>query len=162
MKEGNFAFIDSQNVNLAILSQGWKLDWKRFRQYLKDSHSVSEAFLFIGYEASNEKLYRFLSAAGFTIIFKPTVRFLDGRIKGNIDAELVLHTLVEWNNYERAVIVTNDGDFYCLVKYLVEQNKLANLIIPDRRSFSSLLKEFRVYMYFMNELQRKLAYKKSP
>jgi len=32
----NFAFIDSQNVNLGIKELGWKLDWKKFRVYLKE------------------------------------------------------------------------------------------------------------------------------
>ena len=25
-----FAFIDSQNLNLGVQSQGWKLDWRKF------------------------------------------------------------------------------------------------------------------------------------
>lgn len=45
----NFAFIDSQNLNLSIRAMGWKLDFKRFRTYLKDKYDVSKAFLFIGY-----------------------------------------------------------------------------------------------------------------
>jgi hypothetical protein len=46
-KANNYAFIDSQNVNLAIRDQGWKLDWKRFRIYLKEKYGVTKAFLFI-------------------------------------------------------------------------------------------------------------------
>jgi len=34
-QENNFAFIDSQNLNLGIQSLGWKLDYRRFRIYLK-------------------------------------------------------------------------------------------------------------------------------
>ena len=29
--QNNYAFIDSQNVNLAIRDQGWILDFRRFR-----------------------------------------------------------------------------------------------------------------------------------
>ena len=35
-QENNFAFIDSQNVNLGIRDSGWILDFKRFRVYLKE------------------------------------------------------------------------------------------------------------------------------
>jgi hypothetical protein len=49
MQEKNYAFIDSQNVNLAIRDQGWKLDWKRFRIYLKDKYKVEKVYLFIGF-----------------------------------------------------------------------------------------------------------------
>ena len=43
-KENNYAFIDSQNLNLAIQDQGWKLDFGRFRTYLADSFNVTKAF----------------------------------------------------------------------------------------------------------------------
>ena len=57
-KANNYAFIDSQNVNLAIREQGWILDWKKFRRYLSDRFSVKKAFIFIGYIAGNESLYK--------------------------------------------------------------------------------------------------------
>lgn len=34
--ELNYAFIDSQNLNLAIRTLGWKLDFARFRTYLAE------------------------------------------------------------------------------------------------------------------------------
>ena len=34
-QENNFSFIDSQNLNLGVQSLGWKLDFRRFRIYLK-------------------------------------------------------------------------------------------------------------------------------
>ncbi len=36
-KENNYAFIDGQNLNLGIKSLGWKLDFIRFRRYLKEN-----------------------------------------------------------------------------------------------------------------------------
>lgn len=62
-EENNFAFIDSQNLNLAILSMNWRVDFKRFRIYLKDKYKVNKAFLFIGYLPGNEKLYTYLQEA---------------------------------------------------------------------------------------------------
>lgn len=52
-----YAFIDSQNLNLGVRSQGWKLDWSKFRQYLKNKYNVVEAYVFIGYKPGNERLY---------------------------------------------------------------------------------------------------------
>jgi uncharacterized LabA/DUF88 family protein len=108
----NFAFIDSQNLNLSILSQGWKLDYKKFRIYLKDKFDITNAFLFIGYSPTNTNLYTSLQTYGYILIFKPTLILPDGKIKGNIDAELVLHTMIEYNNFDKAVLVTGDGDFF--------------------------------------------------
>jgi len=159
-EKNNSAFIDSQNLNLSIKEQGWQLDFKRFRVYLKDKYSVTKAFIFIGYVPTNESLYTSLQEYGYIIIFKPTLSLPDGRVKGNIDAELVLHAMIEYPNYDKAVIVTGDGDFYCLIEYLKKNNKLEKLIIPNKYKFSSLLRKFAKNMAFMNDLRGKLEYKK--
>lgn len=161
-RQGNYAFIDSQNLNLAIQGLGWKLDWKRFRVYLQEKYGVSKAYLFIGYIEGNNRLYVTLQDAGFICIFKPTLKYKDGTTKGNCDAELVLQAMIDYSEYDKAVIVTGDGDFYCLVKYLLELDKLKVLIIPNRNRYSALLKfkMFRPFLRFMNDLQNRLAYTK--
>lgn len=156
-KSNNFAFIDSQNLNLAIREQGWILDFKRFRVYLKDKYKVSKAFIFIGYVSTNESIYTFLQKEGYILIFKPTLYLPNRKVKGNVDAELVLHTMIEFNNFYKAVIVTGDGDFYCLAKYLKDNNKLERLLIPNVYKFSSLLRRFNPY--YMNNLKAKLEYR---
>ena len=158
----NYAFIDSQNVNLAIRSLGWKLDFSRFRIYLKEHYGVTKAFLFIGYIEGNNDLYISLQDAGFICIFKPTLEYKDGTTKGNCDAELVLQSMIEYPNYDKAIVVTGDGDFYCLVQHLLLKEKLCAILVPNRFKFSALLKfkEFRHHLRFMNDLENKLSYKK--
>lgn len=160
-KQNNYAFIDSQNLNLSIQSLGWKLDFARFRVYLKEKYKVEKAFLFIGYIEGNVDLYKFLQGAGFICIFKPTLEYKDGTTKGNVDAELVLHTMIEYPNFDKAVVVSGDGDFYCLVKYLLEQDKLKAVLVPNYFKYSALLKRFaRKNIAFMNDLKKKLSYKR--
>lgn len=168
MNKPNYAFIDSQNLNLAIRELGWKLDFSRFRVYLKDKFDVEKAYIFIGYMPSNQDLYSFLQDAGYHCIFRPTLTYKDGKTKGNCDAELVLQAMIDFNNYNQAVIVTGDGDFYCLVKHLIDNKKLKALLVPNRFKYSALLKlkEFRPFTRDMNDLRKKLEYtgpkKKSP
>lgn len=123
-----------------------------------DKYSVRKAFIFIGYVATNQNLYTSLQEYGYILIFKPTLALPDGRVKGNIDAELVLHAMIEYPNYDQAVIVTGDGDFHCLIEHLKKQDKLEKLIIPNRYKFSSLLRKFATDTVFMNDLNRKLAH----
>lgn len=153
-----YAFIDSQNLNLAVQEQGWKLDFKRFRKYLEDKYGASKAFLFIGYIPTQQSLYTALQEYGYVLIFKPTLILAEGRVKGNVDAELVLHTMVEFPNYDQAVIVTGDGDFFCLVEYLKKQGKLLRLLIPNRHKYSALLRRFASDMAFISDLRGKLEY----
>lgn len=140
----NYAFIDSQNLNLGVKSQGWKLNFSRFRVLLKDKYKIEKAFVFIGYVPGNESLYTYLQKAGYICVFKPTMEIKENggiRIKGNVDAELVLHTMIEYPNYDKAIIVSGDGDFHCLVEYLVKNEKLLKIIVPNKK-YSSLLRGF--------------------
>jgi len=56
----NYAFIDSQNLNLGVRSLGWQVDYKKFRLYLKNKHGVDKAFMFIGLVGNNQRLYTHL------------------------------------------------------------------------------------------------------
>lgn len=155
-----YAFIDSQNLNLSTskdifrgkrkIYAGWKLDFLKFRKYLEDKFRVQKAFLFIGYIKQNELLYKALQSYGYDLVYKPTVKDNQGKPKGNVDAELALHSsAIEYSNYNKAVIVSGDGDFYCLHEFLVRNKKLLNIIIPNRIAESSLLKPFQQYKVFL-------------
>ncbi len=159
-EQNNYAFIDSQNLNLAIRKQGWSFDFKKFRIYLRNKYHINKAFLFIGHIPENKDLYTFLKECGYILIFKPTLKRPDGKAKGNVDSELVLHTMIEISNYDKALIITGDGDFYCLVDYLIKHDKLLRLMIPNQHKYSSLLKKFGHHKVFMNNLKIKLEYKK--
>ena len=157
-----YAFIDSQNLNLGVLSQGWKLDFARFRAYLKDKYRVQKAFLFIGYVPHNQQLYTFLQKAGYILIFKPVLEIGKGKkakIKGNVDAELVLHSMIEYKNYDKAIIVSGDGDFHCLIEYLTDNDKLFKVIVPNKK-YSSLLRKFAPFIVNIGLLKNKLRERK--
>ena len=161
----NCAFIDSQNLNLGVRSQGWKLDFGKFRQYLITKYNVKKTFLFIGYIRGNQSLYTYLQSVGYICIFKPTLELKEDKnevkVKGNVDAELVLHAMIEYQNYDTAIIITGDGDFYCLVDYLNKKGKLLKLLIPNVHKYSKLLRPFAPNKIdFMNNLKNKLEHKK--
>lgn len=156
------AFIDSQNLNLAIQDQGWKLDFTRFRRYLSDKYHVEKAFLFIGYVPGNEALYTSLQKAGYVLIFKPTLEFKrEGEriTKGNVDAELVLHAMIEYPNFDKAIIVSGDGDFHCLLEYLEKHGKLLHVLIPNPAKYSALLRKFHKYFAYISVLKKKLGHR---
>lgn len=163
----NYAFIDSQNLNLGVRTLGWRVDFKRFRIYLRDKYNVEKAYLFIGYMPQNEDMYSAFNKYGFICIFKPTLTNKDGTTKGNCDAELVLAAMIQYKNYSKAVIVSGDGDFQCLAKYLYEHDKLGFLLVPNQKKYSALLKYdiFKPYLRFVSDLKTKLEYiskKKNP
>jgi len=167
-----YAFIDSQNLNLGVQKVGWKMDWRALRVYLKDKYNVSKAFMFIGYIVENESLYEHLHELGYLIVLKPTVDVSTPQdnshevnneehksvVKGNIDADLVLYAMKELPNYNKAIIVSGDGDFVSLVEYLAEKNKLLHVMTPNWQ-YSSLLKPWDKYIIRIDQLRKQLAYK---
>jgi uncharacterized LabA/DUF88 family protein len=157
----NYAFIDGQNLNLSIRNQGWRLDFEKFRRYLGEKYSATKVFLFIGYVQEYQDLYINLQKDGYILVFKPTLKLPDGSVKGNVDAELVLHTMIEYSNFARALIITGDGDFYCLVDHLIKNEKLLKLMIPDKNRFSSLFRKWIPHIIFMNNLRSMLEYNRT-
>lgn len=168
-KDKVYAFIDSQNLNLGtsksiknkrgqIVYRGWNLDYQKFHRYLEDKYRVQKVFLFIGYIQENEILYKKLKSYGYILVYKPTTKDGQGKPKGNVDAELVLYaSAIELENYDKAIIISGDGDFYCLIKFLKIKNKLLKVIIPNKKSASSLLADFEQYKVFIEYEKSKLS-----
>lgn len=158
--ENNFAFIDNTNVHKGVEMLGWTLDLVRFRKLLRERYGVARAYMFIGYISGNQDMYRDFQNMGYTLIFKPTLPIQSGEVKGNCDAELVLQAMIDLNSYDKAVIVTGDGDFQCLIKHLRKIGKLGYVISPNRKWCSILLKrEARGNHVFIEEMRSKLELK---
>lgn len=169
-KTGNYAFIDSQNLNVSVQKYGWKMDWKKFRQFLTDKYGVSKAYMFIGYVPEFEDIYEKMHEAGYAIVLKPTFDMSrpqpeekpqktgeEKKVKGNIDADLVLWAMREMKNYDKALIVSGDGDFFGLVEYLHDENKLLKILTPTGQ-YSSLYRPFETYIERLDQHRRELAY----
>lgn len=45
--EKDIAFIDGQNLHLGTTSENWKVDFKKFRVYLKEKFHIEEAYIFL-------------------------------------------------------------------------------------------------------------------
>ncbi len=80
-------------------------------------------------------------------------------VKGNVDAELVLWATKEMPSYDKAIIISGDGDFYSLIEHLHEKKKLLNVMVPNR-FYSTLLKPFESYVVRLDE-HRELAYRQN-
>lgn len=156
----NFAFIDGQNLYKGIQNLGWKVDLKKFRIHLKDKFKVEKAYFFIGRLDDNQALYNMLEEFGYTLIFKEVLKLKNGTIEGNVDAELVLQAMIEYDNYDEAVIVAGDGDYGCLVRYLEQKKKFRIVISPTKENTSILLKRAcNGRITFLNESRNKFEYK---
>ena len=140
-KEKNHAYIDGANLHNGVASLGWQLDYARFRVWLTDKYSIDKAYIFLGLIPRYSKLYKYLQEIGFTLVFKEVIYDNSGKAKGNCDADLVLNTVCDTyeKSFDKVVLVTSDGDYAGLVKFLQEKKKLLSILSPRNSDKCSIL-----------------------
>jgi len=165
-KRHNIAFIDSQNLHLGTMSEKWKIDFQRFRVYLLEKFAVEEAYIFLGFlDADQQNLYQNLQKAWYIIVFREHTSHMTGKKKGNVDVDIVfeiMKRLLEEDDFGQIVLVTGDGDYIKMVKYLIEKKRFKKILFPNKQ-YSSLYKPFKDN-YGINlslpDVQRKISYRK--
>jgi uncharacterized LabA/DUF88 family protein len=164
----NYAFIDGQNFykSLQALEREVeaievKLDLNEFRVYLMEKHRVRVAYYFIGYVPEYESLYAQLRRQGYELKFKEVATHED-EIKGNVDVNLTLQSMVDYENYAKAVVIASDGDYACLVEYLHDKGKLECLIACSRGGCSYLLRKLhaKIRIFYLDDIMRDLYNRK--
>ena len=140
-KENNFAYIDGANLHKGAGGLGWVLDYRRFRIWLTEKYGVQNAYIFIGLIPKYKELYKYLQECGFTLVFKEVIYGGDGKPKGNCDADLVLQAARDTyeNKFRKAVLVSSDGDYAGLAKFLKENDKLRVILSPHPKNLCSIL-----------------------
>lgn len=158
--EKNYAFIDMQNLYSTLEELGWRMDWKKFYIFLEEKHQVRITYIFMGFLPENKYFYQFLQKIGYKLIFKE-VSVFNGKIKGNVDVELAVQTMIDLPRYDQAVIVSNDGDFSYLVKYLISKQKLKLVLSSSQQQSSRILKKTaKEKIRFLEDSKSILKYEK--
>ncbi len=156
-QKGNYAFIDGINLHLTYENLDWNLDYRKLRVYLDRRHNVKIAYYFLGFMKTNKRIYQDLEAYGYSLKFREiSKRIIDEvgcpycgkciepeqiKIKCDCDADLTLQVMDDINKFDRAIIITSDGDFNNLIGKLVQLNKLKLVFAPCKDGCSKLLKK---------------------
>lgn len=168
-----FAFIDVSNLFYGgEKSLGWKIDYQKLFEYLKEQYEIENVFYFGGVEIhnfsydyqSNEsvpikqleqylgnliatkgatlneaellllgrhlqrlRFYIKLEKFSYKLFLKPVKLYEqdDGttKRKANCDVEMAFHLMKEKDNFTRVVVLSGDGDFLPVLKYLRDMGK---------------------------------------
>lgn len=166
-KERNIAFIDGQNLHLWTTSENWKVDFQKFRVYLKEKFDVDEAYIFLWFiNDEYQDMYRKIQKSWFILEFRDHNAHMAGSKKWNVDVDIVfqiMHRLLEENDFDKIVLVTGDGDYIKMVKYLIEKWRLKKMLFPNSK-YSSLYKTQLLRKLWLNlslpDIRKKIEYKK--
>ncbi|GHU09928.1 hypothetical protein FACS189431_8620 [Alphaproteobacteria bacterium] len=165
----NQAFIDGQNLHLGTTTSrpSWKVDLKRFRVYLEKKYDVDKAYYFLGAIDDNQsKMYESIQEAGFILMFREHNPKMLSVKKGNVDTDIVFNImkkLYKKEKFDKVFLISGDGDYYKLVQFLVEENKLGKILFPARKKASSLYRRLapQFFDYLDNPaIKSKIIYKK--
>lgn len=151
-------YIDGNNLYRSAKELGFSINYKRLRGWLRQKYNANNIYLFIGLVPEKVKFYEYLQSCGYILVFKQTVS-VGEKIKGNCDAELVLKTTSDFytKSFDKCILVTGDGDFGCLVEFLKDNNSIEQVIAPDEKKCSILLKNKNIEITFLNNLYHKFS-----
>ncbi len=149
----NIAFVDGQNLHRGTQMEDWRIDYAKFRVYLKEKYKVKIAYYFLGYlDEEQQNLYSKLQESGFVILFKEHHKISNSPKKGNVDTDMVfemMKSLIE-KDFNKIVLVSGDGDYKKVVDYLVSKNRFEKILFPNKNFASSLYKklgnQFRAFL----------------
>ncbi len=166
-QEANLAFIDGQNLYYGTRENHWKIDFGKFRIYLRDKYHVSEALYFLGFiDCKQKALYDNLKKAGFMLMFREHTSDMKGAKKGNVDTEIifeVMRALIDRGDFDKILLVSGDGDYKKMVDYLIGRGRFVKILFPNRSVASSLYRKLQPSFFdYLDSsgVQEKVAYNK--
>lgn len=127
-------------------------------------YKLNEAeLLLIGRHLQKTRFYLKLKKFGYELKLKPVKLYEqeDGTIKrkANCDVEMTFYLMKEKDNFDRAIILSGDGDFLPVLKYLGELGKEILILARGPRTAKEIRQfagsNFRDFEYLKYRLQMK-------
>ena len=156
----NYAFIDGANLHFTYENFDWKLDYNKLLIHLRSKFDVSVAYYFIGETKETADIREKLDSYGYTVKLKAPSPYESKaeycpyctkvivpelhKNKADVDSFLTLTAMTDLDFFNKAVLITSDGDFDELVKRLVREEKLRIVFAPCRNGCSKLLKKVAI------------------
>ena len=161
-----YAFVDAANIIYRNSEPNpWKIDLKKLIKYLKERFGTSKILYFGGLDDRNKtqiRIYKKLESWGYELRLNPVKRFVNERgewyLKADVDARMAFEAMHLQNDYDRAVFLTGDGDFFWLLEYLVQRKEKIWLLASPKKTAKELKKIFGPDFANLDNLRSLLEY----
>ncbi len=121
MSKNVAVFIDVANLYYSARGQDVDVDYVALLKAATKGRDLIRAYAYSGLDPENEnqrKFIDFLTKNGYKVVHKDIRKFGDGRVKANLDIELVVDLFRLQDRMDIAVIVSGDGDFAPAIRAL--------------------------------------------
>jgi uncharacterized LabA/DUF88 family protein len=135
-------FVDVANMYYAARGQDVDVDYVALLKHATKGRDLIRAYAYTGLDPENEnqrKFIDFLGKNGYKPVVKDIRKFGDGRMKANLDIELVVDLFRLADRMDIAVIVSGDGDFAPAIKALQDKGVRAEVISFKPNTSSDLI-----------------------
>jgi len=135
-------FVDVANMYYAARGQDVDVDYVALLKHATKGRDLIRAYAYSGLDPDNEnqrKFLDFLSKNGYKPVVKDIRKFGDGRMKANLDIELVVDLFRLADRMDIAVIVSGDGDFAAAIRALQETGVRCEVVSFKPNTSSDLI-----------------------
>ena len=143
MSKNVAVFVDVANIFYAAKAAGVDIDYVTLLKSATAGRDFVRAYAYTGLDPENEnqrQFHSFLARSGYKVVSKDIRKYGDGRIKANLDIELVVDMMRMAEHLDIAVVVSGDGDFAPAIR-AVQQMGVRVEVISFRGNTSSDLME---------------------
>ncbi len=135
-------FVDVANMYYAARGQDVDVDYVALLKHATKGRDLIRAYAYTGLDPENEnqrKFIDFLAKNGYKPVVKDIRKFGDGRMKANLDIELVVDLFRLADRMDIAVIVSGDGDFAPAIRALQDKGVRCEVISFKPNTSSDLI-----------------------
>ncbi len=143
MSKNVAVFVDVANIFYAAKAAGVDIDYTTLLKTATAGRDFVRAYAYTGLDPDNDnqrQFHSFLARSGYKVVSKDIRKYGDGKVKANLDIELVVDMMRTAQNLDIAVVVSGDGDFAPAIR-AVQQMGVRVEVISFRGNTSSDLIE---------------------
>ena len=142
MSKNVAVFVDVANIFYAAKAAGVDIDYITLLKAATAGRDFVRAYAYTGLDPENDnqrQFHAFLARNGYKVISKDIRKYGDGRIKANLDIELVVDMMKTARNLDIAVVVSGDGDFASAIRAVQEMGVRVEVISFRGNTSSDLI-----------------------
>jgi uncharacterized LabA/DUF88 family protein len=135
-------FVDVANIFYAAKAAGVDIDYVTLLKSAGAGRDLVRAYAYTGLDPENENqrnFHDFLRRHGYKVVSKDIRKYGDGKVKANLDIELVVDMMKTARNLDIAIVVSGDGDFAPAIRAVQEMGVRVEVISFRGNTSSDLI-----------------------
>ncbi len=135
-------FVDVANIFYAAKAAGVDIDYVTLLKASSAGRDLVRAYAYTGLDPDNENqrnFHDFLRRSGYKVVSKDIRKYGDGKVKANLDIELVVDMMKTARNLDIAIVVSGDGDFAPAIRAVQEQGVRVEVVSFRGNTSSDLM-----------------------